>query len=52
MEIINLPLDQLCEAPWNPNRMEEEMLSKLRRSISRYGLVENLVVRPSAGGHL
>jgi len=50
MEVADLPLDQLREALWNPNQMGEEMLAKLRRSITRYGLVENLVVRPHAGG--
>lgn len=46
MEITDLPLGQLKEAPWNPNKMDAPMLEKLRESIQRYGLVENLVVRP------
>jgi len=46
MQVIDLPLGQLQEAPWNPNQMDEAMLERLRESISRYGLVENLVVRP------
>ena len=50
MQVIDLPLNQLQEAPWNPNQMDAAMLNKLRESIARYGLVENLVVRPLDGG--
>lgn len=46
MHIVDLPLYQLKEAPWNPNRMDDAMQARLRESIRRYGLVENLVVRP------
>ena len=46
MDIVNLPLDLLREAPWNPNTMDEAMLARLRESVTRYGIVENLVVRP------
>jgi ParB family chromosome partitioning protein len=46
LKVIDLPLDQLKEAPWNPNQMDEAMLQKLRESLSRYGLVQNLVARP------
>jgi ParB family chromosome partitioning protein len=46
VKVTDLPLEQLREAPWNPNRMGEDMLQKLRESLSRYGLVQNLVVRP------
>ena len=45
MNITDLPIDQLKEAPWNPNVMNEAMLMRLRESISRFGLVSNLVVR-------
>jgi hypothetical protein len=45
LKVIDLWLDQLKEAPWNPNRMDEAMLQKLRDSLSRFGLVQNLVVR-------
>ena len=50
MEITDLPLGQLKEAPWNPNRMDEVMRHRLRESIRRFGLVENLVVRPDGAG--
>jgi ParB family chromosome partitioning protein len=46
MQMVNLPLDQLKAAPWNPNQMDAAMLQKLRESLTRYGLVQNLVVRP------
>jgi ParB family chromosome partitioning protein len=46
MKLTDLPIDQLREAPWNPNHMDEAMLQKLRESLTRYGLVQNLVVRP------
>jgi len=46
MGVVNLGVDRLKEAPWNPNQMEDAMVAKLRNSVARYGLVENLVVRP------
>ena len=46
MKITEIPLSQLQEAPWNPNRMEPEDLIRLKKSIQLYGLVQNLVVRP------
>jgi len=45
-----LSIEELHEAPWNSNEMDEGMLSKLKASLSRYGLVENLVVRPVGKG--
>ncbi|MEN8494833.1 ParB N-terminal domain-containing protein, partial [Dehalococcoides sp. THU3] len=45
METTNLPLEILREAVWNPNQLDEKTLEKLKQSIKRYGLVENLVVR-------
>lgn len=46
MQIIDLDITKIGEASWNPNEMDEPMLARLRGSIIRYGLVENLVVRP------
>ena len=46
MKVIDLKLAQLREAPWNPNRMEPAVQARLRTSVSRFGLVVNLVVRP------
>lgn len=50
MKVIELPLSALREAPWNPNRMDQPMLGRLRESLSRYGLVGNLVVRSLGDG--
>ena len=44
-EIIQLSVANLREAPWNPNRLDEVGLQRLRASLDRYGLVQNLVVR-------
>ncbi|PVV82558.1 ParB/RepB/Spo0J family partition protein [Dehalogenimonas alkenigignens] len=49
MNIINLPIAQLTPAPWNPNTMDEAGFEKLRNSLSRYDLVQPLVVRPIQG---
>ncbi len=46
MKINELPVESLNEASWNPNHMDEITLSRLIESLSRYGLVEPLVVRP------
>ena len=51
MEIIDLPMDRIHEADWNPNVMDETMRSRLRRSIERFGLVLPLVVRPTEDGN-
>ncbi len=50
MQIVELPLDNLKEAPWNANEMDLRMLDHLAESISRYGMVQNLVVRPLEDG--
>jgi len=50
MHVVDFPLHQIREAPWNPNRMDEGMMARLRKSIQRYGVVENLVVRPLGDG--
>ena len=45
MQIVNLALDQLREAPWNTNTMTPDVYAKLRESVKRFGVVANLVVR-------
>ena len=47
MKIFDLPIEQLHEANWNPNRMDDPTSNRLRESISHYGLVVPLVVRSS-----
>jgi ParB family transcriptional regulator, chromosome partitioning protein len=49
MKIVDIPVQQIHEAAWNPNAMDAVMHSRLRRSIQRFGLVVPLVVRPVAG---
>ena len=49
-KINQLPLEQLREAPWNPNSMDTPLLAKLQRSVQRYGLTGVLVVRPLGDG--
>ena len=46
MKLVEIPVEQLHGAPWNANHMDEGMMEHLRESVRRYGLVENLVVRP------
>jgi ParB family transcriptional regulator, chromosome partitioning protein len=49
MNFIDIPLDQLREASWNPNQMDGAMLERLRESLRRFDVVTNLVVRPLRG---
>ena len=50
MELMNLRLERLQDAPWNPNRMDEATLKRLIESMTRFGMVQNLVVRPIGEG--
>ncbi len=45
MEIVDLPMNSIIAAQWNPNEMDWDMLSHLRRSIQRFELLVPLVVR-------
>jgi ParB family transcriptional regulator, chromosome partitioning protein len=45
MKTVDIAVNKLVSAPWNPNRMDEATSAKLKESITRYGLVEALVVR-------
>jgi hypothetical protein len=40
-----IPLELLVEADWNANRVSQTMLRKIRHSLERFGVVENLVAR-------
>jgi ParB-like chromosome segregation protein Spo0J len=46
VDVVAIPLAKLHRADWNANRVGEETLQKIRRSIEQFGVVENLVVRP------
>ncbi len=50
MKVIEIPVAELREAPWNPNAMDPHMAYRLTASITRFGLVENLVVRSMPDG--
>ena len=50
MQTIDVHLAQLRTAPWNANRMDEAMVQHLRETITRYGLVQSLVVRAVESG--
>jgi ParB family transcriptional regulator, chromosome partitioning protein len=45
MNIIEIPIEKLNHAPWNPNQLDSAGIERLTESLSRYGLVEPLVVR-------
>lgn len=47
MNVLDINIENLVYAPWNSNIMDPEMLARLRESIKRYGIVQNLVVRPA-----
>ncbi len=51
MDLKNLRLEQLYPATWNANRMDTAAISRLRESLARYGIVQNLVVRKLANGN-
>ncbi len=46
MNVTDVLLDQLREAPWNPNEADEATMRRLAASIGRFGTVLPLVVRP------
>jgi len=45
MDVVELPIEVLKEAPWNANKIDDAMMQRLRSSIIKYGFVQNLVVR-------
>ena len=45
MTVVDLPLERIAAAPWNSNRMDEPMRTRLAASLGRYGLVQPLLVR-------
>jgi DNA modification methylase len=46
MQTKEIPIDLLVEADWNANHVPPALLAKLRHSLERFGVVENLVARP------
>lgn len=51
MWTINLQLAQLQPASWNANRMNDDGLARLRESMTRFGVVQNLVARSMDDGN-
>jgi len=51
MEMCELPIEVLKEATWNVNQVQESMMQRLRVTIGKYGLVQNLVVRKIANDY-
>src|SRR5918996_252232 len=45
MRIVDLYLESIQAADWNPNQLDGADLDRLRQSIQRFGLVAPLVVR-------
>jgi ParB family transcriptional regulator, chromosome partitioning protein len=45
MKTVELPIEKVLAAPWNANNMDDQTIQRLRESISRYGLLQPLVVR-------
>ena len=50
MKVVELPIEHLRTAPWNANVMDEGGQARLKASLKRYGLVQNLVVRKLPDG--
>jgi ParB family chromosome partitioning protein len=46
MNVVDIQIIRLREAPWNANRMVDAMVSHLKESLNVYGIVNPLVVRP------
>jgi DNA modification methylase len=50
LKVKQISVDELHPAPWNANRVPEDVLEKVRRSITDFGVVENLVARARPDG--
>jgi ParB-like chromosome segregation protein Spo0J len=47
MRVVDVPIQQIHAAVWNPNQMNEAMRARLCRSIERFGMEVPLVVNPN-----
>ena len=50
MQVSEIGVHVILAAAWNPNSMDEAMLSRLRRSVEKFGMLAPLVVRETADG--
>jgi DNA modification methylase len=48
--VKNINISELHNAEWNANSVAPEVMQKVRKSISEFGVVENLVARPHPSG--
>jgi len=46
MKTVEIQIEKINAAPWNANSMDDRTIQRLRESISRYGMLQPLVVRP------
>ena len=46
MDAVEIALELLRPALWNPNRADDETVAKIKKSIRQFGFIENLVARP------
>lgn len=54
MEVLDIAIDSLNPATYNPRKMSREMLATLRRGIEEFGVVDPLIVNKDMtviGGH-
>ena len=45
MNVVELPIESVTAADWNPNEASAEIMKRLRHSIERFGFLVPLVVR-------
>ena len=45
MKITEIAIDMLEQAQWSPNKMDDASRQRLHKSVERFGVVSNLVVR-------
>jgi len=50
VEVVELKVSIIQEPSWNPNAMDDDMISHLCHSIQRYGFLVPLVVRAMGNG--
>ena len=51
LNVQNIPIDKLTPNPWNPNRVSDEMMVKLKNTIKRHGYIQPIIVRVKGEGY-
>jgi ParB-like chromosome segregation protein Spo0J len=51
IEIVYIEVERLFPNPWNPNRMDDDMLRKEIESIREFGFVDPITVRSFESGY-